>query len=153
MSAQGGNQAGRPRFSVDARVGTALRMIEEFYRQEKLTPAKVAKILAISYSRLQFLVKRDTGSSLQWHFHAARIRLAAMLLRRTELLVKQVAAEVGYSTSSLERHFERFFGCSPTAYRNQQAGHPDKSPLHRLPALRRTAAQNPGQDFKKGKLR
>jgi transcriptional regulator GlxA family with amidase domain len=104
--------------TVDERVKAALRIVDTSFWRSSLNAGEIARRLAVSSSRLQHLVKRDTGSSLLWHVHAARIKRAALLLRQTKLLIKQVAAEAGYcSTSSLERHFQKFFACSPRVYR------------------------------------
>ena len=110
--------ARQPFHTADERVKAALRIIDTSFWRSNLNAGEIARRLGVSSSRLQHLVKRDTGSSLLWHLHAARIRRAALLLRQTKLLVKQVAGEAGYrSTSSLERHFQKFFACSPKIYR------------------------------------
>ena len=108
----------QPSHTADERVKAALRIVDTSFWRSNLNAGEIAHRLGVSSSRLQHLVKRDTGSSLLWHLHAARIRRAALLLRQTRLLVKQVAGEAGYrSTSSLERHFQKFFACSPKLYR------------------------------------
>jgi AraC-like DNA-binding protein len=105
-------------YSVDERVKAALRIVETSFWRSNLSAGEIARRLGISSSRLQHLVKKDTGSSLLWHVHASRMRRAALLLQQTRLLVKQVAGEAGYrSTSALERHFKKFFACSPKVYR------------------------------------
>ena len=110
--------ARQPFHTADERVKAALRIIDTSFWRSNLNAGEIARRLGVSSSRLQHLVKRDTGSSLLWHLHAARIRRAALLLRQTSLLVKQIAGEAGYrSTSSLERHFQKFFACSPKLYR------------------------------------
>jgi AraC-like DNA-binding protein len=77
-------------------------------------------MLGISGSRLQHLLRRDTGASFGWHLNKRRSRHAAVLLRTTSLLVKEIAAKAGFkNTLSLERHFRAFFGCTPSQYRNQ----------------------------------
>jgi len=82
----------RQQFQImDERVKAALRIIDTSFWRDTLKATEIARRLGVSSSRLQHLVKRDTGSSLLWHVHAARIRRAALLLRQTKLLVKQVA--------------------------------------------------------------
>jgi len=108
----------QPSDTADERVKAALRIVDTSFWRSNLNAGEIARRLGVSSSRLQHLVKRDTGSSLLWHLHAARMRRAALLLRQTRLLVKQIAGEAGYcSTSSLERHFQKFFACSPRLYR------------------------------------
>lgn len=105
---------------VDDRVLRLIAVIQSTYADPELTLAKVASIFSISRSRLQHLVKRDTGISFSKLLHNERIRRAADLLRSTTLAVKEVAAKAGYpNSSSLERHFKAILGCTPTEFRSR----------------------------------
>src|SRR5215471_10242137 len=85
MFRQAQHWAEQPNHTVDERVKAALRIVDTSFWRSNLNAGEIAHRLGVSSSRLQHLVKRDTGSSLLWHVHAARIRRAALLLRQTKL--------------------------------------------------------------------
>jgi AraC-like DNA-binding protein len=105
-------------FAFDRRVLNVLWIIQGSGCDQEITLAKIAALLNISRSRLQHLLRRDTGASFTWHLNRHRVAQAAMLLRGTSLLVKEIAARVGFrNTLALERHFKAVLECTPSEYR------------------------------------
>jgi AraC-like DNA-binding protein len=109
--------------SLDQRVLHVLWIIQISCCDQDLKFADIATRLGISCSRLQHLLQRDTGASFGCHLNTQRATQAAVLLRSTSLLVKEIAAKAGFrNILSLERRFKTFFGCTPTEYRNRTSG-------------------------------
>ena len=78
----------------------------------------LAAELDLSESHLQHLFKRRTGLCLGRFLIEQKLQLSALLLRRTNLPIKQIASAMGYQhISSFTRAFERRFGEPPWAYR------------------------------------
>lgn len=106
--------------SLDRRVLHALQIIQVSGCNQDLRLANIAAMLGISGSRLQHLVRRDTGESFGRHLNKHRATQAATLLCSTSLLVKEIAAKVGFrNVLSLERRFKPVFGCTPSEYRHR----------------------------------
>src|SRR5262249_11472043 len=64
------------------------------------------------------IVKRATGFNFSDHLHPLPIAAAARLLRESTLGIKEIAARVGYGSSSrLGIHFKRLCGETPVIYR------------------------------------
>ncbi len=104
---------------MDSRVSQTLAIVKSSYSDRCLSIAEIAHGLCVSVSRLQHLVRRDTGASFGEHLHKTRTGAAALLLANTSLRVNEVAARVGYSgTLALERHFKALFGRTPTEFKH-----------------------------------
>ena len=78
----------------------------------------LASELNLSESRLQHLFKQTTGVGLGHVLTEQRLQKAALLLTRSSLRIKEIAAAVGYEhTSSFSRAFEQRFELPPQVYR------------------------------------
>jgi two-component system response regulator YesN len=73
----------------------------------------------LSKSHLQHLFKRQTGLPLGQLIVEQRLQRAAIMLKGTNMRIKEIACAVGYEhTSSLIRAFERRFNEAPQVYRH-----------------------------------
>jgi AraC family transcriptional regulator, arabinose operon regulatory protein len=99
--------------------------------------AELARSVRMSSSRLQHLVKAETGISLRDHMRLGRVRRAAYMLCSSNLSIKEVCFRVGYQhPASLSRAFRRTTGSSPQLYRRvHSAHHVVDLPLALLPVL------------------
>jgi AraC-like DNA-binding protein len=106
------------------RVAAALRMIEAEFADSDLSLDRVAAHAGISVWHAARLLKRVTGSGFTTHLHRARIAAAERLLSDRSLCIKEIAAAVGYSTSSqFCAYFKRHVGITATRYRMTIASH------------------------------
>ena len=112
----------------DVRVARALSMIEQRYRHPWLALDSVAAECALSPSRLVRLLQAQTGAGFSEHLHRRRMADARELLTTTALSIKEIAATVGYGSSThLARCFMRLYRQSPIAFRRAQAMNVDHS--------------------------
>lgn len=97
---------------LDRRVAEVLRAIDTRFGEPDLSLRKLAREQHLSPWRLCHLLA-DAGVSFRQRLHETRCREAARLLRETPLLVKEVAAKVGYSSArQLSRHMKQHAGHS-----------------------------------------
>lgn len=80
----------------------------------------VARSVSYSPSYLTYLMRQQTGQTVQqWIIHL-RMASACALLLSTECSVEDVADQVGYHSSThFFRQFRRFYGTTPQAWRDQ----------------------------------
>ncbi len=79
------------------------------------TLAALAHKLNLSASRLQHIIKQETGISFTQHIKILRLQRARKLLQETCWTVKQVMIEVGFSDHShFAKDYKKQFGESPT---------------------------------------
>lgn len=102
-----------PGYSTYLRALDVIR--ERFY--EIGSSAEIAKAVDVSSGHLARLFRDHDSQRPYDRLLAAKMRRAAELLSRGDLLVKEVAAEVGYSNSlHFSRVFKKHFGVPPLAY-------------------------------------
>lgn len=80
---------------------------------------RLASEFNLSKSHLQHLFKQQTGLRLGQMIFERRLERAALLLKSTNMRIKEIACAVGYEhSSSFARAFERRFTQTPRAYRH-----------------------------------
>jgi AraC-like DNA-binding protein len=95
-----------------------LRLLDVRFRDPRLTLATFSREVRVSRWQVTRVLKRDTGRTFLAHVHARRITEASALLARSRLTVKEIAAQVGYtSVTQLDRHYKRRYGLTPTGIR------------------------------------
>jgi AraC-like DNA-binding protein len=103
----------------DIRTARTLSIIEGRYADARLTLGIVNAGSGVSRSRAAHLLKQQTGLGFRAHLHRARIAAACRLLHQPTLSIKQIAAEVGYGSSSqFGRQFKRLCGTTPRVFRD-----------------------------------
>ena len=104
--------------NLDARVSLALRELDARWSQ-KFDLASLARSCGLSTSRLAHLFSEQVGVSPQRYHEQLRLQKAAMMLRSTQLSVKQVAEQAGYENAFyFTNRFRNAFGRSPTGFRH-----------------------------------
>ena len=108
---------------VDSRTRQAL----EFLRARACDPSiglhQTAAAVRLSTFHLSRSIKSATGIGFARHLRSIRITRAEVLLRTTNLTVKEVAFSVGYAnTNALGRNFKAVFAVTPTIYRLRMSG-------------------------------
>jgi transcriptional regulator GlxA family with amidase domain len=113
----------------DPRLLRALLIIRARYVDPTLSLPIVSRQSGISPWQLSRLMTRCMGRGFMSHVHATRVRAAERLLLETPLSVKEIAAAVGYrSTTQLDRQFKRAGGGTPSTLRRQMIGAPSSEP-------------------------
>lgn len=77
-----------------------------------------AKLVGVSAPRLRRIFRAQTGLSLAQYALEARVRRAEELLLSTQLSVKEIASQIGYTASSnFNRDFRRARKITPLQFR------------------------------------
>ena len=104
--------------SRDALVQAALQEITQNYREASLS--NVARAYGVSLAYVSECVRAQTGRTYKELLQKHRMETAARLLRRSDLNIQQIIAQVGYSAPNyFSRAFKKFYGISPSRYREQ----------------------------------
>jgi YesN/AraC family two-component response regulator len=105
------------------RITTVQNYISQHYRED-LTLSKLADVVNMAPTSLCHIYNRYTGQRISDLITETRIQNAKDMLLNTELTVKYIAYECGYSTlTNFNRHFKKLTGYTPTKYREL---HPTK---------------------------
>ena len=87
-------------------------------RPERASLSALARRYSYSTTYLSELIHERCGMTFTELVTEQRMERAAMLLRATQLPVREVARQVGYTgTSNFYRAFRAHFGCGPAEYR------------------------------------
>ncbi len=103
-----------------SRILPAVQMISTGFADKALMREEsIAHKCNMSVSYLRLLFKRETGMSPSQFIAKTRISAAAFLLTETKLGILDIALQCGYEqSSSLNHAFKRFYGITPSEYRN-----------------------------------
>ena len=97
----------------------AMRIVSTRFHEPHFRVSDLARAVRLSETHLSRLVRRETGVSIRQHVVRFRMEAALTYLRSSFLSVKEIAAAVGYSsTSSFDHEFARRFGTAPKQWRN-----------------------------------
>ena len=106
--------------SREALVQAALKEITQNYREASLST--VAREYGVSLAYVSECVRAQTGKTYKELLQRHRMETAARLLRRSDLNIQQIIAQVGYeNTSYFYRLFHERYGLSPREYRQVRA--------------------------------
>jgi AraC-like DNA-binding protein len=93
-------------------------ILETIY--DNISVQKIASHVKVPASKLSQLFKQHTGYTVVQFRQYERFKRACHLLDTTNLSIKEIAAECGYTHSPhLDRAFNRFANMSPIMYRNR----------------------------------
>jgi pentatricopeptide repeat protein len=96
--------------------------INDHYRDVNLNVNQVADVLAVTPTHLGRVFKRQFDVGVLGYVHQVRIQEAKRLLN-TDATVKEVAQQVGYSsTATMIRAFKRLEGTTPARFGEQAEG-------------------------------
>jgi AraC family transcriptional regulator len=114
---EGKSGAVAPGARDERRIGAALRHIETRL-DEQLSIAELAKVAAMSPYHFLRTFRTLVGVTPHQFILHARMKRAAVFLRRTSDNVSVIAFAAGFGDlSTFNRRFQRIFGLSPSAYR------------------------------------
>lgn len=103
---------------MDPRIRAVLKIMEANF-DEPLSVKQIAERVCLGPSRLEHLLKRETGQGFKTHIKEMRLTKAKERLSDQALRIKQVAASVGYRyTPNFTRDFRKRFGKTPSQYRS-----------------------------------
>ncbi len=112
---------GSPVSTTDGRITFGVRYIRDHCADRALSLRQVAAQVNLSPWHFDRLLKRSTGYPYREHLRLARMSIAARLLDRTFLTIKEIAARAGYAKASdLDREFRQTHGTTPTAWRRRR---------------------------------
>jgi AraC-like DNA-binding protein len=98
-------------------VAGAIGLIGDRYG-EPLSLKTVANAVGVSPAHLSRLFKQETGKVFKVFVTRVRVELAKRLMRTESTKLKAIARRFGFSDAShLSRHFQKYEGCRPGAYR------------------------------------
>ncbi|MFH3346647.1 helix-turn-helix transcriptional regulator [Klebsiella aerogenes] len=93
----------------------------------RMTVSEIGKMSRYTPWHFQKLFKFATGFSLMGYIRSRRMTVAAELLNSTELSVKAIYSQVGYTDgATFTRAFHRHFGITPTEFRCSDTRTSDK---------------------------
>lgn len=99
-----------------AMVESALREIESNYRDANLS--HVADEYNVSLAYVSECVRVETGKTYKELLQKKRMEVAARQLRKTNMNIQQIIANVGYQNTSYFYHlFKQHYGVGPREYR------------------------------------
>ena len=108
-------------------VQAALDEITQNYREASLS--NVARSYGVSLAYVSECVRAQTGRTYKELLQKHRMETAARLLRRSDLNIQQIIAQVGYeNTSYFYRLFHERYGLSPREYRLVRSGTTTRRP-------------------------
>ncbi len=85
---------------------------------ETISPAALASMAGLSVSHLRKLFKASVGMTLHRYIIYQRIKKAGKLLASTDMLITDIAFEVGYQeVSNFIKAFRKEMGVTPKRYR------------------------------------
>ena len=95
----------------------ALKYIDENYTNE-IDIKKLAEQEHISYAYFRTIFKKKTGISPNQYILMLRLKNASLLLKQTDLSIKEIAESMGFSDQMyFSRIFKKKFGMTPNNYR------------------------------------
>jgi AraC-like DNA-binding protein len=100
------------------RIGRALRLIKERLSDPNLSPSLIAREVNLDLPVFCKAFKRVTGITCTDYIAIERIRMAKQLLTREDMLIKEIAHEVGFGNPNyFSRRFRAMEGRTPSSYR------------------------------------
>jgi two-component system response regulator YesN len=105
----------------DAHIKTVKQIneyIAEMYSDQDLNLYRIAEKVERPEKYISQLFKEVTGTNLSDHLEKVRMDHAAILLKRNQFNVDEIASQVGYNSShSFRRAFKRVMGIPPSSFR------------------------------------
>lgn len=100
----------------------AARRLEPVVVRPTCRAADISRAMRVPIAELRRRLRDTECRTIPGLIRAVRIKKALVMLSRSDLSVKEVAAAVGYQgTAQFDRHFRQVMRLSPTMYRTQHA--------------------------------
>jgi two-component system response regulator YesN len=98
----------------------AIIAISEYYEKKGLSTGEIARINNVSECHLCHAIRESFGFPCSELLQRYRIEMAKPLLKDQELLIKQVASEVGFDSQKyFSKYFKKVEGITPTEFRRR----------------------------------
>ncbi len=111
------------------RLVNAARMMLLERSTENRPMEEIADALNVSYSNLRRRFRAHTGMSMKDYQTNVRIKKAKDMLDNTDLPIKGIAAQLGFSSAfHFSNQFRKLVGCPPTDWRARLGGGPEGGP-------------------------
>ena len=102
----------------DERINHALSLIEKHPMQEKFSETDLAKNCGLSLNHFARLFQREMGKSAFEYYDERRLELAKHALIDTGMQIKEIAFELGFSSSPhMSNWFKKKAGSNPRNWR------------------------------------
>lgn len=109
-----------PQYSPNGLSRRALRLAHEYIVEnlgERVTLDDLARVIGLSRFHFARQFRRSTGESPMRYVHRCRIEHAKRLLRHGELLMTEIALDVGFCDQShFSRSFRKLVGMTPREF-------------------------------------
>ena len=100
-----------------------LERIEENYRNPDFSLQFLADEMKFTENYLSIIFKQGTGENISFYIEKMRMKEAGHLLVDTDILIKDIADQVGYyNLNTFYKAYKRIYGVTPTQYRNLHKG-------------------------------
>ena len=87
---------------------------------KRITLVMVSRAVNLNESYLSRIFKNETGKNLMYFINEVKMKRAKELLKRSDILVKEVASSVGITDQFyFNRVFKKFYGVSPSKYKKE----------------------------------
>ncbi|HWQ79776.1 MAG TPA: AraC family transcriptional regulator [Anaerovoracaceae bacterium] len=110
-----------PEFHINAVQAERIHSVQDYiynHFTENITLGDLAKHEYLSTYYLSRYIKQSTGLSFQQWLSSVRSEFAEKLLVSTDKTISQIALEAGFaSTKYLISNFKKWYGCTPSKYR------------------------------------
>ncbi len=116
-----------PKQRTPTRMEPVFDLIKRKFADPDLDPARLARVLGISKVYCRQLFRRHCGQSPLQYLRTVRLEHAGLLLQTTDLAVKEIAGQCGFSDLNFfHRVFKRATGDSPGDFRNKMRERADR---------------------------
>lgn len=113
--------ADQQKLKEPSRQDEIIAYVKDHYRNPDLNVSSIAENFNISISYVSRLFKNLTGTGLLDYVHYLRIEDAKLLLKTTNMSIKDISTKVGYYNSlTMTRAFRRYEGVTPSDFRGIQ---------------------------------
>ena len=115
------NSAGLQDDYIYERISRTIGYVSLHYT-EKITIPQISSIIGLNPQYFSSFFARNVGISFVDFVNHYRADKSLILLLDSELSITQIALESGFQTyKSYQNAFQKYYGCSPSAYRRQHA--------------------------------
>ncbi len=106
---------------ADSSVITSAKEYMRSHYKSSISLEEIADYCGLSTAYFSRLFKRETDSNVIEYLTRLRLQEAKLLLRGTDLSMKEISTAVGYNDANyFTRVFNRVENCSPTSYRSKK---------------------------------
>ena len=99
---------------------TLFNYLDQHYKDSDLTPERLASAVNISRTKINDILKSNTGQTFSSYLNNRRLKEAARALSESgDIHMTDLALSLGYrNVSYFNKLFKQEYGCSPSSYKN-----------------------------------